>query len=66
VNDEIDTSNRAFVGVMGDHVVLPFPLRPKMNAEEAYNVAAWLVTMADIISRDGERFDKVRSAVRNT
>lgn len=56
---DIDTLNRFFVGARGDKVVI-LKFRTEISREEALNLAAWLVAIAD---HDGE-FEMTLAAVR--
>lgn len=58
----MDTLNRFGVGVHGENVVFLKPVPLQITREQALNLAAYLVALAD---RDGE-FDKVLQAIRNT
>ncbi len=49
----IDTTNRFFVAIQGDRIRIMRPLPPVLTRDEALNLAAHLVAMAD----DGEQFD---------
>ena len=39
--------NKFFVGIQGDTIVLLKPVPQKLTKEEALNLAAWLVALAD-------------------
>lgn len=60
--DELDTSNRFRVGVSGAHIVMLRPPRGSITKEDAINLAAWLVALAD----DGDKFRATLEAVENT
>lgn len=59
--EEIDTANHQMVSIQGERIVVILS-KPHMTKKEALLHAAWLVAIAD----DGNEFDKVLSAVRNT
>ena len=65
-DEEIDTSNHYFVGVRGN-MVTSLILRQEFTQEQAFNLAAYLVTMAGMEAPDGgtEHFLKVLAAVQN-
>lgn len=63
-NDGIDTFNQYGVGITGNRITVLnmkslFSLRP----DQALNLAAWLVVIAD---PTGKEFPKVLEAVKNT
>lgn len=62
--DTADTSNRFFVGATGDHISILMPPPPQgvITRQEALNLAAWLVAIADI----DDEFDDLLQAIRNT
>lgn len=57
---KIDTTNRYCVSMLGDDIVIRFPVR-QLRREEALNLAAWLVAMAD----DKDEFAAILAAVQN-
>ena len=59
--DEDDVFNRCGVAMRGERVLI-LSLRAEMSKQEALNLAAWLVALAD---DDGE-FKTLLQAVRNT
>lgn len=59
--DEIDTSNVFMVGVSGGRIILLKPPRGSFSNEDALNLAAWLVALAD----DGDKFPAILDAVQN-
>jgi DeoR/GlpR family transcriptional regulator of sugar metabolism len=66
----MDTLNKFGVGVSGlgleSIVVLLNPARV-MSKQDALNLAAWLVVLADEADEVGEsKFDKLRAAISNT
>ncbi len=65
--ENIDTANRYMIGVRG-HMVTSLLLRQEFTQEEAFNLAAYLVTMAGMEAPDGgkEHFAKVLAAVQST
>lgn len=73
---EIDTTNRFGVGARGDFIIL-MKFGVRLSVDDAYNLAAYLVAMAesvtlsklrgDEVSVSGETdFDAWLNAVRNT
>jgi hypothetical protein len=58
-----DTSNKFFVGSNGTHIVTIKPVPQAMTREEALNLAAWIVAIAD---PGREEFDGLHQAVCNT
>lgn len=58
---EIDTANRFLVGARGDDLVI-LRFARSVTKEEALNLAAWLVALAD---SKGE-FPAILEAVQNT
>ena len=58
---EIDTTNRFFVGVQGDAVVLLRPVQ-RLSKDDALNLAAYLVALTDM----NNEFPAILEAVRNT
>ena len=60
--DEFDTSNKFMVGVSGAHIVMLRPPRGSITKEDALNLAAWLVALAD----EGDKFPAQLEAVQNT
>lgn len=66
-SQEINTFNKFFVGVKGDYVALMMPAKipPQLTKQDAYLLAAYLVSMADITPPyDGPTFTEVLKAVR--
>ncbi len=59
-NDMIDTSNKFIVGVQGQMINV-MKLRARITREEALNLAAYLVLLAD---PGGEEFEAVKRAIR--
>jgi hypothetical protein len=45
--DELDAGNKFLVCVSGAHIVLLKPLPRTLSKEDAPNLAAWLVALAD-------------------
>lgn len=60
---EIDTLNRFMVGARGDNITI-MRFSPLLSKEEALNLAAYLVCLADN-SPTHEEFHKVLSAIKN-
>lgn len=52
----LDSSNQFFVGVSGDRVVIQRNPVGYLRKEEAINLAAWLMLLAD---PDGKKFERV-------
>jgi hypothetical protein len=66
--DPIDTTNRFQVGLAGDGIAVLGTarlLRGPISKEDALNLAAWLVAVAEVAPGPG-RFAPVLEAVRNT
>lgn len=61
--DELNSSNKFMVGVSGARVVFLKPLPHTISMDDAVNLAAWLVALADPA---GEKFESVHEAVCNT
>ncbi len=59
--NDIDTSNRFFVGAKGARTVVIAPLGD-MTRDDVMNVCAWLLTTAMVKRED---FDRVLEAVEN-
>ena len=58
----IETFNKSMVGVRGDHIVSP--LRGfELTRDEALNMAAWIVVLADPV---GDDFNRLREAIEQT
>lgn len=57
----IDTTNRFLVGSRGDKISI-MVLHTEISKEQALNLAAYLVCMADM-SQDHEDFNKVLEAI---
>lgn len=62
--DELDTSNKFMVGVSGAHIVMLRPPRGSITKDDALNLAAWLVALAD--DTPPHKFLSVMEAVQNT
>jgi hypothetical protein len=59
----MDTFNKFMVGVQADKVVILNIVGPSyLSKDEALNLAAWLVSLAD---PGGEKFTDMLSAVQN-
>jgi hypothetical protein len=59
----VDTFNKFAVGVQGDKITIFNIVGPaRISKEEALNLAAWLVSLAD---PGGEKFADMLSAVQN-
>lgn len=58
--DTIDASNKFFVGVQGDNIVILRPCQ-QMSKADAINLAAWLVCLADTNDSFGLVIEKVQS-----
>lgn len=66
---EIDTLNRFMVAKQGDHLcVMRAPALGVVTRDEALNLAAWLVAMADVLPSEAgaPSFEDVLAAVRVT
>jgi hypothetical protein len=62
-DEPVDTRNKFWVGVGGqDEIVLLNPPPERFSREDALNLAAWIVALAD----RGGRFAEVLQAVRET
>lgn len=59
--ETIDTTNRFLVGARGDSVIIMRRPNAELSKEDALNLAAWLVALAD---PDGEEFKAVRGLPR--
>ena len=57
----MDTRNKFGVGTQGNMIVILTNPGPVLNKEEALNLAAWLVAMAD----DEDRFEILLNKVSN-
>ena len=57
---EVDASNRFLVGMQGEEIVI-FAVGRRLSHDDALNLAAWIVTLADPL---GEEFAEVLKAVR--
>lgn len=62
--DEIDTLNKYGVGMSGARINMLMPPRGTMSPDDALNLAAWLVAMAEGMTNT--EFTDVLEAVRNT
>ena len=62
MTDELETGNKYMVGVSGGRIVMLRPPRGSFSNEDALNLAAWLVALADL---DG-KFPAILEAVQNT
>jgi hypothetical protein len=63
-----DTTNWSLVGVQGDDVVVLRAQR-SMSREQAINLAAWLISIADMIEPDKDteaEFTELLHAIRAT
>lgn len=60
--EEIDTSNKFLVGINRDLIIVMM-IRQTMSKDEALNLAAWLVALAD---PEGNKFKALLEAVMNT
>jgi hypothetical protein len=64
MSDEIDSSNMLFmVAAHGENIVVMRPPVAPITRDQALNLAAWLVALADPL---GEQFAKVLKAVQST
>lgn len=61
--DEIETFNKFFVGATSNGIRLMRPPTGELSHDDALNLAAWLVAVAD---PGGERFAEVLAAVEST
>lgn len=61
MTDEIDTTNKFLVGVMGDGIVFLRPVPRTLTRDDALLLAAYLVAMVC----DDARWDAVRKAVES-
>ena len=59
VIDELDLGNKFCVGVSGARLIISKPPRGSMSLDDAVNLAAWLVALADPF---GEKFKKAFAA----
>jgi hypothetical protein len=57
-----DTTNRFMVSMRGDGLLVPIRPVQILTKDDALNLAAWLVAMAD----DNDEFPVLLEAVRNT
>ena len=55
--------NEHFVGVRGDKILILKPAMGEMSREEALELAAWIVALADPL---GARFQAILAEVCNT
>ncbi len=62
MNKDIDTTNFAGVGIVGNSIIMLLPPRVPITKERALVLAAYLVTLAD----DGDEFPEYLKAVQNT
>lgn len=63
----IDTSNKFFVGVMGDNIQMMKPVPQSITKADALNLAAWIVALADDSCGEPDgTFDKLFKAICNT
>lgn len=56
--------NRHGVGAMGERIVIMMPPREPMERDQALQLAAWIVSLAD--TTGGARFDEILQQVQNT
>lgn len=54
--------NKFFVGIAGEIVTIMKPIPPKLSKEDAINLAAWLVAVAD----DDDKFPAILDEIRNS
>ena len=59
---DIDTTNKYFVGGMGDHLTVMIPPRGQITKADALNLAAYLVTLAC----DDDLWQRTLAAVKNS
>lgn len=59
---ELDASNKYMVGVKGDEIVILNPNCRILSKQQALNLAAWLVTLADDNDEFGLMIEKVQNA----
>ena len=58
--DELDAGNKFAVGCSGARFIITKPLRGSISAEDAVNLAAWLVALADpFAAKFKEEFTKI-------
>jgi len=63
----IDTANRFMVGVFRDDLVFLRPVPQKLSKDDALNLAAWIVALADDSGGDDDGdFQALLKAIRNT
>lgn len=60
---KIDTTNKMLLGAIGPNFVISKPPSIEMSKDEAINLAAWIVAMADPTR---EQFDPLLSAILET
>lgn len=60
---DIDTTNRFAVGLRGDDEIIVLRLGQRLTREDALNLAAYLVAVADSSRKD---FDRLLAAVLAT
>jgi len=44
----MDTANKFFVGMQGDDIVFVKPVPQRLAPEDALNLAAWIVALANV------------------
>jgi len=68
---DIDTSNKFMVGLGGESIIFLRPIPPSMSKEDALNLAAYIVALADTEYYPGPdtyngTFGKIYDEVLNT
>ena len=61
---EIETANKFLVGVRGDNELTILKLGCKMKPDDALNLAAWLVALAE--DNASYKFEEILKAVQET
>ena len=64
----MDTTNKFLVGLHGNDLVLMRRVPQRLSVDDAMNLAAWLVALADMPEEGGEggsKFQKLLAAVRS-
>lgn len=59
--ENLDASNKFFVGVQGDQIVI-MNCTPRITKADALNLAAWLVVLADSDDSFGLMLEKVQNS----
>lgn len=64
----METFNQFMVGLQGGKLAImnKAKLMTGITPDEARNLAAWLVTLADVIDPTEGAFDKILAAIQNT